>query len=185
MWNKSFFMTIIINYIPDKSLVDFIDYMEQYNKSYYNHYEFNKAYNNFVDNNDIVDNLNYKKEMQLISSDITNISNLYINISDKNATKNAIKNSNNSSSNKLKFTINEFADLDIDEFNSYYKGFIIDKDKTTACSNFESYDNNLNESLDWRDFQIVTQKIKVIVEVVGVFQQLVLWKVRGLFILET
>ena len=65
------YSTLILNYIPDNNLVRFLEFINKYNKTYENHYEFNYAFFNFNEN---VENINYKN-YEIETNILNNMSN--------------------------------------------------------------------------------------------------------------
>ena len=136
MWNISLFITLIVNYIPNHDLVEFLDFINKYNKSYESHYEFNSAFFNFNENKEMIYCQNYNVENNIVNE--TNLS--YVSRKPYH----------------LKYNINEFADLSTYEFDNMFKGLIINNTKTSSCQEYTSYSNSVNETLDWRELGVVT-----------------------------
>ena len=136
MWNISLFITLIVNYIPNSDLVDFLDFIKKYNKSYESHYEFNNAFFNFNENQEIIHCQNYNVENNILNE--TNLT---------YASRKPYH---------LKYNINEFGDLSAYEFDNMFKGFIMNNSKTSSCQEYVSYGNSVNKTLDWRDLNVVT-----------------------------
>lgn len=137
MWNVTLFITLLLNYIPDNNLVHFLEFINKYNKTYENHYEFNYAFFNFNENVENINCKNYEIETNILNN-MSNFSLIYETIKPYH----------------IQYSVNKYADISPYDFDLKYKGY--NNNKTNYCNNYNYLNTYVNESLDWRDLNVVT-----------------------------